>query len=335
MIDNAQIWANEIGKYLSGNCTDAEIDALMRWKNANSENKTFFEEMESVWQITQPSEQYLGIDLDTQWKKIANGIAPVRTSVAKRRVMYQMVAAVAAIALFVVAVSLNWNQTDTENRPMMVSAVQPDENELVILPDNSKVWLRSGSEITYDADFSPRNVTLKGEAFFEVTSDPDHPFVVRTKEASVKVLGTRFNLKETSGGDVELYVEEGRVSFGQEDAPAAKVLVTRDQVAVFKINTLEVERIELEDVNRLSWKTGKLIFDDAILRDVLRDLERHYQISFEVADPAMLECGLKADFEQSSLQEVIETIEFTMGWAIEKEQEMFLITGNPCKNTEK
>jgi len=236
---------------------------------------------------------------------------------ALKSLFYKYFKSLAAIGLLMLAIVFqNRPSIDNLNQSVIVSAVQPQENELVILPDNSKVWLRSGSEISYDADFSPRDVVLKGEAFFDVTSDPDHPFVVRTAEAYVRVLGTRFNVKEMSTGDVELFVEEGRVSFGQEERPDAKVLVTRDQVAVFRISTLKIEAIDIIDVNRLSWKTKKLIFDNVELRDVLKDLERHYKINFEVTDPAMLDCDLKADFEDSSVEEVIETVEFIMGWEI-------------------
>jgi len=72
-----------------------------------------------------------------------------------------------------------------------------------------------------------------------------------------------------------------------------------------------------------------------MLGDVLDDLERHYRINFEVTDPGMLACELKADFENSSVDEVIETIEFTMGWDIDRNNEAFVITGNPCNNSEK
>ncbi len=336
MIDNVEKWANEIGKYLSGNCADAEDDDLMRWRNESEENHAFFKEMESVWQITQPLEKLIDVDLHTQWESISESIAPTRRQVAIRRRMYRLVAAAAAIALLAMLVfTQGRNFAGNNQQPSVVSTVQADKNELVILPDDSKVWLRSGSEISYDPSFSPRNVTLKGEAFFEVTSDPEHPFTVKTEEAFVKVLGTRFNLKEVENGDVELFVEEGKVAFGVEEKPAFQVVVTRDQFAVIRINSIEVERIATTDINRLSWKTGSLIFDDAHLSDVLRDLARHFRIEFKVADADMLDCDLKADFDSSSVEEVIETIEFMMGWDITQENDGYVITGKPCKNQEK
>jgi transmembrane sensor len=336
MIDSIENRAKEIGKYLSGNCTDAEIEVLMRWRNESEENHAFFKEMESVWQIAQPSEQLIDVDLQAQWDNISDAIAPTHKQGAIRRKMYRMVAAVAAIALLTLLVLTQiGNFAGNNDQPLIVSAVQPDENELVILPDDSKVWLRSGSEISYDPNFSPRNVTLKGEAFFEVTSDPEHPFTVKTEEAFVRVLGTRFNLKEAENGDVELFVEEGRVAFGQEEKPGSQAVVTRDQVAVFRLKTLEVERITAKDINRMSWKTGNLIFDDAPLSDILRDLERHYRVGFEVADADMLDCYLKTDFVRSSIEEVIETIEFMMSWDITRENDVYVITGKPCKIQEK
>jgi ferric-dicitrate binding protein FerR (iron transport regulator) len=336
MIDNVENRANEIGSYLSGNCSDAEVDALMRWKDENGENLAFFEEMESVWQITQPSDQLVDVDLHTEWDNITEAIYPTHKRVAMRRRMYRAVGAIAAIALLGMMI-FSQNEGDVDNiyQPLIVSAVQPDANELVILPDGSRVWLRSGSEISYDEEFSPRNVTLKGEGFFEVTSDPEHPFTVKTENAFVRVLGTKFNLRETDDGDVELYVEEGRVAFGEEEKMDAQLIVTRDQVAVFRVNTLEVEAIDTGGINRMSWKTGNLSFDDASLTDVLTDLERHYHIKFEVADENMLDCELKADFDNTTVEEVIETIEFMMSWEITLDSDVYVITGNPCKNQEK
>lgn len=334
MIDNAQDWASKTGKYLSGNCTQAETDVLMRWVDENNDNRRFFEEMKSVWHLTKPADQDINLDLNAHWNTIADSIIPSRKSRSILRVMYRSVASVAAIALLVFfVISQGKDSADGNQQAVLVSATQSDEHELVILPDNSKIWLRSGSEVSYDSDFSPRQVVLKGEAFFEVISDPARPFTVKTDEAYVKVLGTRFNLKEMPSGDVELFVEEGRVAFGRDELASSKVIITRDHVAVFRINTLQVEEIDSKDVNRLSWKTKKLLFDNVNVDVVLRDLERHYEIIFEVGNPEMLECVLKANFEDSSVDEVIETIEFTLGWDIENEDGVFRIAGNPCNNT--
>lgn len=336
MIQDQQKRAEQIGRYLSGEMTGEERQALEQWINASVENRTFFEEMNSVWQITQPVNVDSDYDISAQWSELSNAIGLDKKPGAKLRVMYRVVAAAAAVALLIMAIhSKNRWMGGESNHPVLVSTEQTEGNRTIDLPDGSTVWLRQGSTISYDRTFDERNVELTGEAFFEVESDPEHPFTVTTGSSTVRVLGTRFNVRELPDGDVELYVEEGRVNFSVTKdgvAAVAPKLITRDQVAVMRLANREIQRLDKSMANITSWRSGILRFDGAPMDQVFRDLERYYRVEFEFASDALSTCTLKADFEAAPIEDVIETIEFSLGWQLERKNDVYYVKGSSCEN---
>ena len=334
MIERQQYWAEEIGKFLSGNSTEEEGSKLSSWIEENEENRAFFEEMKSVWQITHPVDLAVDLDLDLQWESVAGRLRSGQKPGAKLRVLYRVVAAAAAIALLIFAIHSKNREAVSFNQPVLVSTDISEDNTVVALPDGSTVWLRAGSRITYDQEFSVRDVQLTGEGFFDVESDPESPFKVYTSKAVVEVLGTRFNLRENEGGDVELFVEEGMVAFTTDDQTGEAQVFEREEMAVMRIQTLEVEPITAPSSNVMSWRTGSLTFDDVPMSKALQDLQRHYSVAFMVEDSALLECDLKSDFENSSIEGVIETIEFMFGWQLVEENDVIHISGEPCNRNQ-
>ena len=127
-----------------------------------------------------------------------------------------------------------------------------------------------------------------------------------------------------------MVVEEGRVAFATEDQVEEAQVFEREEMAVMRIRTLKVEPIQEPSINVMSWRTGSLSFDDAPMSQALQDLQRHYGVAFMVEDSALLDCDLKSDFEDYSLERVIETIEFMFGWQLVEENDVFHITGEPC-----
>jgi len=333
MIDNQQQRAEEIGRYLSGNMTGEEREALERWIDASAENRAFYEEMNSVWQITQPVSLDSDPNIAAQWSALSDQIGLDKTPATKLRVLYRVAAAAAAVALLILAINFNNRGIGSEsNHPVLVSAEQTEGNRTIDLPDGSTVWLRQGSTISYDKDFVQRDVVLTGEAFFDVAKDPDHPFTVSTTNSQVQVLGTRFNVREREDGDVELYVEEGRVKFAPSDngAIADAELVTRDQMAVMRLESRDVQRLEQPMANITSWRSGILKFNGAPMGDVLNDLQRYYGVEFELENSDLSTCTLKADFEAAPIEDVIKTIEFSLSWQLQQKDDVYYVTGTSC-----
>ena len=155
----------------------------------------------------------------------------------------------------------------------------------LILPDGTKVWLNSDSKLKFPLHFvgNQRAVYLEGEAFFEVTSDSLKPFVVKTAEVNVKVLGTSFNVMNyTDEAKVEVALLKGKVKFEDTRNRQTRALVPGEVVRMDKASTSIV--LTKEDVSRVSaWRTGYFYFENMSMEELVVKLERWYQVKFTFA----------------------------------------------------
>jgi len=161
----------------------------------------------------------------------------------------------------------------------------------VVLPDGTKVWLNAASSITYPANFAnlkDRKVQLSGEAYFEVAKDKQHPFIVKTDQQQVEVLGTHFNVN--SYGDekaTKTTLLEGSVKVS--NGAGQKVLLPGQQSQVAS-NKLLVGNADLAAT--VAWKNGDFVFDEEDFSSVLRQLERWYNVKItDHGDRGVLHLG--------------------------------------------
>ncbi|MDX1479150.1 MAG: FecR domain-containing protein, partial [Saprospiraceae bacterium] len=321
-------------KHLSGNTTPEEYQRLMTWLAEAPAHRRLFDEMEQVWDETDVPTLSRD-DRERYWQGIQAAIAAPEPRRVRRPLWTRRVAAAAAVLILGIAGWYWFDQRPVQDGVQM--AVLADRNdEQVVLPDSSRVWLRAGSTMTYEEQDGRRHVALTGEAYFEVTSDPQRPFTVSVGDAVATVLGTRFTLSEKADGQVELFVTEGLVAFTQADS-ADSIRVAARQLAVAQPGQRTPVRVPVlrHDVNRLSWVDQKLVFDHAPLSFVLADLERHFGVSFELDDPGLGSCELKADFDQATLEQVLETIAFSLNCKISQDNNVYRVAGTPCDNPTK
>ena len=191
---------------------------------------------------------------------------------------------VAAIFIFLIGISGVWFYSKQHDHPAMVEILaEYGETKQVTLSDQTMVWLNAGSSLKYPAEFQNkiRSVSLIGEAFFAVTKNKSKPFLVETKNLTVKVLGTRFNLKAYPNEHQTIAtLQEGKIEV-QAGKQQKQQLVPNEQLVYNdKTSTLKVIKINPEDIP--DWKSGKLLFAEATLGEILITLERHFNISFNI-----------------------------------------------------
>src|SRR5699024_5125327 len=121
------------------------------------------------------------------------------------------------------------------------------------------------------------------EAYFEVTSDPSHPFVVHANGSTVEVLGTKFNIKANSDADnVQVAVMEGKVSLKKNGArDSASALLTRNNFGLLDLDDSKITIEQVHADNYLSWATNRLVYTGQTLAQVSRELERLYDAEME------------------------------------------------------
>ncbi|WP_158534933.1 FecR family protein [Mucilaginibacter hurinus] len=148
----------------------------------------------------------------------------------------------------------------------------------LILPDGSKVWLNANTSLDFPASFknqAERTVYLEGEAYFEIAKDKAHPFIVKTRQQSVTVLGTHFNINSYADEpSVKTTLAEGKIQIATSNG-SKKILVPGEQ-AFLSGNNLTVSDADIEE--SLAWKNGYFRFNDEDIHSIMRKLSRWYNV---------------------------------------------------------
>ncbi len=159
------------------------------------------------------------------------------------------------------------------------------ETYIVVLPDQSKVWMNAASTLTYSsamARLDRRTVELSGEAYFEVAKDKAHPFIVKSASQQVEVLGTHFNVNTYNEKAMSTTLLEGSVRV----AVGAKVqLIRPGEQSVASVEGIAVKEVEAEDV--IAWKNGYFMFSSESLESIMGKLSRWYGVKVEFTDASL------------------------------------------------
>lgn len=160
----------------------------------------------------------------------------------------------------------------------------------ITLSDNSVVHLNAGSRLFYPSEFSDskREVLLFGEAFFEISEDKDHPFVVKTSDLSIQVLGTKFNVSAYPEDNViQTVLTEGKISLRRNDASIFEddIIVMPDQMAWYNKKSQKTNIRKVDVSYYTLWKDELVKFSNEDLSRVIKQLERFYNITFSFKNP--------------------------------------------------
>ncbi|PTS97168.1 anti-sigma factor [Pedobacter sp. HMWF019] len=202
--------------------------------------------------------------------------------------------------------------TDIESNPLNTLTTAKGETYKIRLPDGSLVWLNAASSLIYPASLNKngvRRVELKGEGYFEIAKDKKHPFVVKTSQQEVTVLGTHFNISAYPEEAVTLTtLLEGSVKVA--NSKDQKILVPNQQSATSG-NSFSVKTVETDDV--IAWKNGLFVFNDESLENIMREVCRWYDIEviYRNADKNKLFFGGISRYDH--LSGILKKLELTEG----------------------
>lgn len=189
----------------------------------------------------------------------------------------------------------------------------------VVLSDGTHVFLNSGTSLRYPVTFKKnmdRTVFLRGEAYFDVTKDDSHPFIVNADEMEVKVLGTKFNVSHyPEDSSINTVLVEGAVELYGNESQSGEVIVLKPGFKA-ELNKNSAQ-ISLEKVNTrvyTAWVQGKLIFRNSSFRQIRQTLERKYNISIRNTNKDLDEQLFDATFDIESIDEILQS--FSKSYAI-------------------
>ena len=248
---------------------------------------------------------------DTLGHSSASGTVSIRN---RYRGALKIAAAVALIlAVSVIARNYVVAPTETLETVYFEKSNPRGVKSTVMLPDGSTVKLNSESNLRYEEDYKrgERKVYLRGEAFFEVAENREKPFIVYSGNISTTALGTSFNVRAYPEDDlIEVYLLTGKVEVKNVDDQTNLTLLP-EEGARFDMRNNILSSFETEFDHILAWRFGKLVFEKADFPEVLKRLERWYNVEFTVNGSPQSSWSLTGEFQNESLENVLRGIGHT------------------------
>ncbi|WP_421871531.1 FecR family protein [Marinoscillum sp.] len=222
-------------------------------------------------------------------------------------------AAVIALLLAVTAILYLNQPEETLSVPEMVMIkAAPGQKRNIQLADGTKVMLNSGSSLVYPKEFvdSIRQVTLYGEAFFDVKRNPQQPFLIESGQLTTRVLGTSFNVRSyTEERQIYVAVVTGKVQI--ESTAGRKEVLLPEDMGVFNKDDGTLNQTEFDPELLIGWTEGLLAFENQTLPEIFKSLEKWYGVKIEVDESLNLEGQYSGRYQNKPLEVILKGISYT------------------------
>lgn len=319
-MDNKQhipITEDLLAKYLAGEAGPEEAIAIDSWLEV-PENRRAFEQLAKVWENATLS-SYQKPDVAREWERFSQKRSP------QRRIYTWLAVAASILCLFAVYKLL----PPGKGIPEIISLQAKQQIIRDTLPDNSSVVMPPGSEITYPATFTSRQVKLKGEGYFEVQPSSQSPFTIEADELIIRVIGTSFNIK-TTPAQIIVQVEEGAVLVSSK---ISAVTVKGGQSCIYNraSRTFDTVSITENGKNNYAYATRQLHFQHTTLSEVIRQVSKAYNTDIRLENEKAADCRLSTAFENRSLSYVLDVITASLDLQYRTEGNVIYISGDECK----
>lgn len=298
-------------KYLLEEASDAEQASVHQWVSENEANARYFEHFRLIWEESQRLAPRVMINEDAAWDRFKQKVqhrapAPVRTERIMSLTWFYRIAAAVIILALGTTVGYFLGHRPNANAVALHTTGQTLTDTL---PDGSVVTLNKNSSLTYRVNRKQkiREVQLDGEAFFEIASDAQQPFIIHTSEAAVKVLGTSFNVK-TAAGSTEVIVETGRVEV--EKASHKIQLEAHEKVTVTNNADAPVKARSTDELYRY-YSNHTFVCNGTPLWQLVQALNDAYDVEIIIGNDELRSLPLTTTFSQQPLDSVLSVISDT------------------------
>ena len=306
-------------RYILNTASPDEVKTLCEWVNKNTEisewlekqildspdnmNKELqlrmFNDIKTTLQIEKPTEPELNES------KVTSGSAFSGLKTWMRIAAMFVLPFISALGVYLFMSDKNVTE------PLLVS-VERGQKASITLPDGSKVWLNSLSELTYNSDFNTekRELLLDGEAYFEVASNPDKPFVVRSNEITVEALGTAFGVKAyTDDVSVSSILMHGKV---RVTTPNGTIILKPNERIQYDRELATTRQSSVTNaVDFTGWIHNELRFENESLYEITRNIQRIYNVEIIFSTERLKKLRYTGTVDNNSLESVLNLISLT------------------------
>lgn len=312
-----------ISKHLKGELSKDEELKLNEWINQKVSNEEQLRALEKIWQTPMGYPDIINMEDQKKilWDRLNGGSGQSKPETTKHVNLFARFYKYAAAAVVLLAIGLYVYST---NQPVVTPEVEiaqlwvVKENpngvkSQIQLPDGTHVWLNAASRISYQRGFSDtaRLVRLTGEAFFDVVKDKTRPFRVTAGEVITTALGTSFNINSYQTNEVQVSLVTGKVEVTRNDNNQRVFLNPGEQVFSGGSGLEVGEFFQDKD---LAWKSGVLYFDNTNFDEMVKVLEKWYDVKFKIEGMSQAQKSMKAvgQFKDESLENVLKVLSHSM-----------------------
>jgi ferric-dicitrate binding protein FerR (iron transport regulator) len=345
-------FAQLIARHLAGESSEEEKKELEDLLKQDPTAHYFYELFSGYWVNTPKKElnqvqeeihfqQIIAIaEKDKDELKKINGLSYKRSPLSGKIVAFKQLLAAAIFVGVILSAYFLFFQKGTDNSitqvPTSKDFIETPKgirSVMMRLPDGTKVWLNSDSKLEYN-DFNPKNrqVSLTGEAYFDVTKDPTHPFVVHTSDIDIRVLGTAFNVKSyPKESSIETTLIHGLVEVRNKKQPETVLAIlhpheklifhkeenqqegiSTDQKSVSKKTCLTIPLSKQKPDSALvetSWIYNKLIFDGETFTEAALKMERWYNVKINFKNDRIANIRIRYTIEEETIEQALKAIQ--------------------------
>jgi len=348
-MDNDRIW-NLIAKKLAGEASVGELKELESILRIDPDLHYSLEALHDMWrkksqQEPEQAEIAFQKHLDRMYSKgidigtMENSLPIDEFPDSPRRFMNWKTLRYAVSGFFLLTLGYYFysshNPASAAQKPVWEVVTRNGSKTNLLLPDGSTVWLNAGSRLSYDSLYGSklREVTLSGEAYFDVVKNPKKPFIIHTGSINIKVLGTIFNVKSYPGEKtVETSLIKGSIEVTFPSLSAKKIILKPNQkliidktetisnVNINKVTAAQIPFISIQHLNRIGsdstieetgWMQNRLYFNDMSFQDLLKNMERKYGVSFHVADSSLDTIHFTGSFKDETVTQALDALRLT------------------------
>jgi len=290
--------------------TSKEKKGLEQWIDFHSGSAEESNTMKCIWEATGAYKSSFQPDVNKEFSRFKAKTNHSEAIMASMKPWLILLKVAAAAAVLVFAILLYKYSLDTSGKMEIITAGK-GVSKSFLLSDGSSVSINENTSLDFPANFSgaDRRVQLTGEAFFQVTKDATHPFVVETPQVETQVLGTSFNVREyPNEGVTEVFVKTGKVAVTTKTTGERHFLLPGDKLTIETATNATIISKDNRG-NSLAWKNGRLVFDEKPIDEILKSVERLYHVHFEFESETLHNCLLNITIDASHMNDALKSFE--------------------------
>lgn len=296
-----------LAKFLAGEATPAEKKEALTWVDISEDNRQYFFQFSLLWSEVNPSNIADAVDENKAWNKFEQ-----TTPSSQKIINIKWIRLIAAAAILIstgIWVAYLFNNAFNNNNAQIVSS-SFDHVKTDTLPDKSVITLNKKATLTYPVAFTgnERNVTLKGEAFFEVSPDKAKPFIIDAGNTTIKVVGTSFNIKSIDS-IIEVIVSSGIVQVKRGDEMIE--LKKGEQTIVRVADNQPLKKTSSTDKLFNYYVSKTFVCDNTPLWKLAEKLNEAYNINISIPNKETRALPLTVTFHEESLDTIFEVLSQT------------------------